>query len=92
VAQHYTDELQQARDRFNEILDAREADADSTLFERRFAYADPATTLLEEAERADLLIVGPRGHSGLSAAILGSVSTHVLHHSPVPVVIVPGSD
>ncbi len=92
VAQHYTDELQQARNHFNEILDAREADAGSTLFERRFAYADPATTLLEEAERADLLIVGQRGHSGLSAAILGSVSTHVLHHSPVPVVIVPESD
>ncbi len=92
VAQHYTDELQQARDHFNEILDAREAHSGSTLFERRFAYADPATTLLEEAERGDLVVVGQRGHSGLSAAILGSVATHVLHHSPVCVVVVPDDD
>lgn len=89
VAQHYTNELQRSRDRFNEILDAREAAAGSTLFERRFDFADPATTLLDAASRADLLVVGKRGHSGLSAAILGSVSTHVLHHSPVPVAIIP---
>lgn len=92
VAQHYTNELEQVRTRFNEILDANEADAGREMFERRFAFADPATTLLEEAEGADLLVVGQRGHSGLSAAILGSVATHVLHHSPVPVVVVPNHD
>lgn len=92
VAQLYSHELDHTRDRFNEILDALEADAGSTLFERRFASADPATTLLEEAERADLLVVGQRGHSGLSAAILGSVSTHVLHHSPIPVAVIPDDD
>lgn len=89
VAEHYGDELEHARDHFNEIIDALEAAAGSTLFERRFAFADPASTLLDEASRADLLVVGQRGHSGLSAAILGSVSTHVLHHSPIPAAVIP---
>lgn len=92
VAEHYSHDLERARDDYNAILDALEAKAGSTLFERRFAFADPAVTLLDEAARGDLVVVGQRGHSGLSAAILGSVSTHVLHHSPVPVAVVPGDD
>lgn len=91
VVQHYTDERQQAHDHFDQILDAREAEG-SRRFARRFAYADPASTLLQEAEQADLVVVGQRGHTGLSAAILGSVTTHVLHHSPVPVAVVPDGD
>lgn len=90
--QLYAHELQHVRDQFNEILDQREAQAGATLFERRFEHADAATTLLDEAARADLVVVGQRGHSGLSGAILGSVSTHVLHHSPVPVAVVPDND
>lgn len=92
VAEHYSDDLERARNDYNAILDALEADAGSTLFERRFAFADPAATLLDEAARGDLLVVGQRGHSGLSAAILGSVTTHVLHHSPIPVAVVPDDD
>lgn len=89
VVQHYTDELEQVRDHFNEILDTLEADSGATLFERHFAYKDPATTLLDAVDGADLVVVGQRGRSGLSAVVLGSVSTHVLHHSRVPVVVVP---
>lgn len=92
VAEHYGDELNRARDRFDDVLDRLEADAGSTRFERRFAYADPSTTLLDEASGSDLLVVGQRGHSGLSAAILGSVATHVLHHSPVPVAVIPNDE
>jgi nucleotide-binding universal stress UspA family protein len=90
VAQHYTNELDETRDRFNELLDEREADAGSgQIFERRFAYADPSQTLLAEGNDSDLLVVGARGHSGLSAGILGSVSTYLVHHTEVPVVVVP---
>lgn len=93
VAQHYTNELDETRDHFNELLDGIEADAGSgQLFERRFAYADPMTTLIEEGNGSDLVVVGARGRSGLSAAILGSVSTHLVHHSDVPVVVVPSDD
>ncbi len=92
VTQHDTHELEHTRDRFDEVVDKAEAEAGARRFDRRFAYADPTTTLLQEADNAGLLVVGQRGHSGLSAAVLGSVSTHVLHHSLIPVAVVPGNE
>lgn len=38
---------------------------------------------------ADVLVVGARGHSGLTSLFLGSVSAHLSRHCPVPLVIVP---
>jgi nucleotide-binding universal stress UspA family protein len=46
--------------------------------------------LVEEAEGADLLVVGSRGHAGLTEALLGSVGQYCVHHAPCPVVIMCG--
>jgi nucleotide-binding universal stress UspA family protein len=49
---------------------------------------NPASRVIEASEHADLVIVGARGHSALSALLIGSVADELTHHSPVPVVIV----
>jgi nucleotide-binding universal stress UspA family protein len=46
--------------------------------------------LVDAAEGADLLVVGSRGHGGLTGALLGSVGQYCVHHAPCPVVIMRG--
>ena len=50
---------------------------------------DPARALLEQAEGADLLVVGSRGHGGFAGLLLGSVSQKCVQHAPCPVLVVP---
>ena len=52
-------------------------------------HGDPAEEILALLGRQpfDLLCMGARGRGRIAGALLGSVSTAVLHHSPVPVVV-----
>jgi nucleotide-binding universal stress UspA family protein len=59
--------------------------------ERKLVEEDPAGALEKEATRADLVVVGSRGRSGIAAALLGSVSRHVVDHAACPVVVVKGT-
>lgn len=52
----------------------------------------PAPALVQAAEKADLLVVGSRGHGEFAGMLLGSVSEHCATHSPGPVVIVRRND
>jgi nucleotide-binding universal stress UspA family protein len=54
----------------------------------------PARTLCEVAADRDvrLVIIGAHGWGRVGRLIHGSVSTYVLHHAPVPVLVVHGDD
>jgi nucleotide-binding universal stress UspA family protein len=56
--------------------------------ERIVSEGSPGDVLVEAAAGADLVVVGSRGRGGIKSALLGSVSSHVAHHAPCPVVIV----
>ena len=60
------------------------------VYEREIATGDPAHTIVDIAERfaCDMIIMGARGVSALRSALLGSVSSEVLHSAHVPVMIV----
>ncbi len=47
---------------------------------------------LAEAERAAVVVIGSRGHSGIKSALLGSVSHGVANHCPCPVLLVRPRD
>jgi nucleotide-binding universal stress UspA family protein len=58
--------------------------------EGRMVLGDPRSALVETAkeERADLLVVGSHGRTGLTKLLLGSVAAHVVAHAPCSVLVV----
>jgi nucleotide-binding universal stress UspA family protein len=51
----------------------------------------PATALEGSSTGARLLVLGSRGRGGFTGLLLGSVSTHAVHHAHCPVVVVPST-
>jgi nucleotide-binding universal stress UspA family protein len=56
--------------------------------ERRVAKGHAANELIAASRRADLVVVGCRGHGGVAGTLLGSVSQRVATHAECPVVVV----
>jgi len=77
-------------------LEGLVADAEGELRESGFAtegrieVGDPREVLvaLAESERADLIVLGSHGRTGLTKLMLGSVSSHVVTHAPCSVLVV----
>lgn len=84
----------------------REEEADSTTVlaglvqrlgidaEQKVVVGEPGPTICDFAQEldADVLVIGSHGHGWLRRVFLGSVSQHVLHHSPCPVLIIRHRD
>jgi nucleotide-binding universal stress UspA family protein len=81
--------LDEAKARLTHALTEVVCNYPEVLIEPLVLEGEPVATLCEQAQRADLLVVGSRGHSALGALLLGSVSSKCAHQSPCPIVIVP---
>jgi nucleotide-binding universal stress UspA family protein len=80
-----------AAERFHHLVDTvtAQARANEVTLVREFIRGTPRSALVERAENADVVALGARGHGAVGAALLGSVSTWLLHHLHRPVAIVP---
>jgi nucleotide-binding universal stress UspA family protein len=58
--------------------------------EHRLIEADPASTILQVTEdaKADVIVMGTHGRTGLSRVLMGSVAEQVVRKAPCPVVTV----
>lgn len=52
---------------------------------------DPRLVLKEASEKADLLVLGARGHRGFAHAVLGSVTTALVHQPATTTIVVPST-
>jgi nucleotide-binding universal stress UspA family protein len=73
------------------MLDEAQADGRPVRVEPTVVAGGPASSLLDAAKGADLVVVGRRGLGGFERLLLGSVSDQVARHAPCPVVAVPPS-
>jgi nucleotide-binding universal stress UspA family protein len=78
------------------ILDeaARALDRHGVRHEEHLVADDPATAILDVAERegAEIVVVGSRGRGAVRRFVRGSVSTRVATHAPMSVFIVHTDD
>lgn len=65
------------------------AEAKDVMVEQHLVEGQPGPVLVQLAAEADLLVVGSHGYGRLREALLGSVSSYCVHHSPCPVVVIP---
>jgi nucleotide-binding universal stress UspA family protein len=84
--QRFGNEIDEEEQRITSALDAIDPDRRA---ERSIVLTGPRQALADAQERADLVVVGTRGHGRIAAGLLGSVSTWLLHDAAVPVVVVP---
>jgi nucleotide-binding universal stress UspA family protein len=83
-----------AAERFHHLLEPidERALAAGVTIEREFVRGTPRAALSSHSDEVDLVVVGARGHGAVGSALLGSVSTWMLHHVHRPIAVIPIED
>jgi nucleotide-binding universal stress UspA family protein len=71
-----------------EVLDHVADDSRPASVEVKAVFGVPAEELLNVAADADMVVVGSRGSGGFEKLLLGSVSSHAVHHGHCPIVVI----
>jgi nucleotide-binding universal stress UspA family protein len=70
---------------------AHESTAGATVqIDTEIPFAPLVPTLVDMSEHAQMIVVGSRGQGAFSRAVLGSVSTALIHHAHCPVAVLHG--
>jgi nucleotide-binding universal stress UspA family protein len=64
--------------------------ADRPEINSELVHGGPVPTLVDVSKDAQMVVIGCRGKGALSRALLGSVSTGLVHHAHCPVAVVHG--
>lgn len=86
VVERHPEYVESAEERIRSAAD--EADPAGRA-DRMVVLHGPRQALAEAVGDADLVVLGPRGIGGVGRAVLGSVTTWMLHECPCPVAVVP---
>lgn len=86
VVERHPQAVASARERISAVADRVDPDGRAR---RSFVLHGPRQALAESLVDADLVVVGPRGVGGMARAVLGSVTSWLLHDARCPVAIVP---
>jgi nucleotide-binding universal stress UspA family protein len=80
------------RGRAMELLNAIEAPSPRVTIEHRLLEGAPAEMIAEAAAetKADLIVMGTHGRTGLTRLVMGSVAEEVLRCAPCPVLTIRG--
>lgn len=82
------EELHSLDDRLAEYLAGWAQKHPQVLVRRLLVHGRPAPCLLEQAQQAQLVVVGSHGRGELAGLVLGSVGKVLVHHAPCPVAVV----
>ena len=81
-------EARQLREEFGQVMSRLEPEHPDIEVIRQVVAGAPRSALLDAAQRAQLVVTGSLGRTGMPGMLLGSVAQVLLHHSPCPVGIV----
>ncbi|HEU0226991.1 MAG TPA: universal stress protein [Arachidicoccus soli] len=83
--------LQQAEETMNQIIKMYEPLDGNIEISKFFPEGFPKDEILNTAKewRADLIVMGTHGRTGLAHFFMGSIAEYVVRHATIPVMVVP---